>query len=91
MCVLRGYIIYCLILAIRLWFEVLLLFWALYLISGVVTSKMCNCPQEGLIFSLSLSVLNVDSSEAVRTPAMVVTVDAFGSLISRQYPRYTRI
>ncbi|EAW64216.1 hCG1820547 [Homo sapiens] len=50
---------------------------------------MCNCPQEGLIFSLSLSVLNVDSSEAVRTPAMVLTVDALGSLISRQYPRYT--
>lgn len=41
------------------------------------------------MFSLSLSVLNVDSSEAIRTLSLMVTMDALGSLISRQYPRYT--
>lgn len=50
--------------------------WGLYLISGVVTccEMLCNCPQEGLFSSLSVSVLNVDSVERQFPPAVAIAM-----------------
>lgn len=60
-----------------------LLFGVLYLISGVVTCKIHNCPQEGLFSNLSLSVLNVDSILRQLSPVMVMAMamSTLGSLI----------
>lgn len=73
-----DYIIYCLISVVGV------LFWFLYLISGVVTCKMCYIISLEGFSSLSVSVLNVDSVLRQLPPVMVIAMD-MSTLCSQMY------